>query len=167
MQLMMRDAIFVRHLAACETMGEVTAICSDKTGTLTENRMTVVDAWFAGRVHGAPPSVDAVPDAVLSHAQRNMALNSKVRLTGALMILLTMQRVDHHVTTHLLIEGFPTRVSHHTHTSFMRLTHHAAVMLSRRPFCATSQTGRCSVEATEQSVRCCCCCATGAAATLQ
>lgn len=33
MKKMMRDNNFVRHLAACETMGGATAICSDKTGT--------------------------------------------------------------------------------------------------------------------------------------
>ena len=38
MKKMMRDNNFVRVLAACETMGGATAICSDKTGTLTENR---------------------------------------------------------------------------------------------------------------------------------
>lgn len=48
MKQMMQDANFVRHLAACETMGGATAICSDKTGTLTENRMTVTEGWFAG-----------------------------------------------------------------------------------------------------------------------
>ena len=38
MKKMMKDNNFVRVMAACETMGGATAICSDKTGTLTENR---------------------------------------------------------------------------------------------------------------------------------
>ena len=43
MRRMLRSNILVRKLHACETMGAVTVICTDKTGTLTENRMTVHD----------------------------------------------------------------------------------------------------------------------------
>ncbi|KAL5554547.1 hypothetical protein UlMin_041948 [Ulmus minor] len=48
MRKMMADKALVRRLSACETMGSATTICSDKTGTLTLNQMTVVEA-YAGR----------------------------------------------------------------------------------------------------------------------
>ncbi|XP_047065852.1 calcium-transporting ATPase 5, plasma membrane-type [Lolium rigidum] len=49
MRKMMRDKALVRRLSACETMGSATTICSDKTGTLTLNQMTVTEAYFGGK----------------------------------------------------------------------------------------------------------------------
>jgi Ca2+-transporting ATPase len=49
MMKMLEDRNLVRHLDACETMGGATNICCDKTGTLTENMMTVSKLWVAGK----------------------------------------------------------------------------------------------------------------------
>jgi Ca2+-transporting ATPase len=55
---MIRDNCFVRHLAASETMGQATCICTDKTGTLTENRMTVVKVYTNGKTYNGEGSGD-------------------------------------------------------------------------------------------------------------
>ncbi|XP_021665208.1 calcium-transporting ATPase 9, plasma membrane-type isoform X2 [Hevea brasiliensis] len=55
MRKMMADKALVRRLSACETMGSATTICSDKTGTLTLNQMTVVEA-YVGRNKMNPPN---------------------------------------------------------------------------------------------------------------
>ncbi|KAL6859290.1 hypothetical protein J3F83DRAFT_749640 [Trichoderma novae-zelandiae] len=47
---MTRENNLVRHLQSCETMGNATIICSDKTGTLTENSMTVTAGALGGEV---------------------------------------------------------------------------------------------------------------------
>ena len=45
---MLRDKNLVRHLKASETMGQATAICTDKTGTVTMNVMKVLAVYTQG-----------------------------------------------------------------------------------------------------------------------
>lgn len=51
MKRLMKQNTLPRTMHACETMGAVSVICSDKTGTLTQNRMTVVGTCFANLPH--------------------------------------------------------------------------------------------------------------------
>ncbi len=56
---MSKQNTLVKKMIACETIGCINVICSDKTGTLTENRMTVTNIYSGGAVH-APESEKSI-----------------------------------------------------------------------------------------------------------
>jgi Ca2+-transporting ATPase len=62
-QRMVKSRTIVRRLPSVETLGSVNVVCSDKTGTLTQNRMTAVRCYFEGKT-STPRELDAKSAAI-------------------------------------------------------------------------------------------------------
>jgi len=78
---MVRKKALIRKLPAVETLGSVTYICSDKTGTLTMNRMAVEKIFLNGELETIPPAGQALAEERQFLFQA-MALNNDAVLAG-------------------------------------------------------------------------------------
>ncbi len=110
MKRLMKQNTLPRTMHACETMGAVSVICSDKTGTLTQNQMTVVDTAFArldnqrlgdGRTSSLLKECIAInTTANLDFSETNDKANGRIKTIGnptegALLLWLNAQGVKY------------------------------------------------------------------------
>ncbi|MDE6080840.1 MAG: HAD-IC family P-type ATPase, partial [Muribaculaceae bacterium] len=96
MRRMLKTNNLVRKMHACETMGATTVICTDKTGTLTENQMRVYKANFFGN-----PSDDILYEGIAVNSTAQLDLSGEKPQVlgnpteGALMLWLKSQGVNY------------------------------------------------------------------------
>ncbi|MFN8570967.1 MAG: cation-translocating P-type ATPase [Gemmatimonadaceae bacterium] len=99
---MARQQALIRRLSAVETLGSVTYICTDKTGTLTENRMSVQSVVPYGATARAPPTPHAPPsEGLVEEMFVAMALGTDA-----------VERADGSLS------GDPTEMALHRHAAF-------------------------------------------------
>ena len=91
-QRMAKRGALIKRLSSVETLGCTTVICTDKTGTLTQNEMTVSDLWLPGRKFSVT-GVGYAPDGKLLENGKDVAIDPEVRRVLSAAALCTDARL--------------------------------------------------------------------------
>ena len=102
MKKMAKDNNLVRQMHACETIGAATVICSDKTGTLTQNKMQVKDVDFPSLTSSVADNLKLIAEAMAVNTTAELEIESEAAprslgnaTEGSLLLWLNQQNQDY------------------------------------------------------------------------
>ena len=95
---MFRDKSLVRHVDVVEGMGNITAICCNKTGVITQNRQQVSKSWLIGKLNEGDPrdymKDGGIPDHFLDNLGKAIAINTYYTSSIGVSLIIDLKQED-------------------------------------------------------------------------